>query len=119
MTKTRSVQTVVWSLVDWVKNLIEKKGPGLSDSDMVTGRLILRCVLCTRIVRFSENYPTDKESIQYSQIGTMKNYIYSNKFKTFQFLRFFSNLPTWISPQKFHSSSSLRAQTMVETNLVK
>ncbi len=32
-------ETVVWSLVDWVKNLIEKKWPGLSDSDMVFGGL--------------------------------------------------------------------------------
>ncbi len=33
------LETAVWSLADWVKNLIEKKWPGLSDSDMVTGRL--------------------------------------------------------------------------------
>ncbi len=32
-------ETVVWSLADWVKNLIEKKWPGLSDSDMVTSGL--------------------------------------------------------------------------------
>ncbi len=32
-------ETVVWSLADWVKNLIEKKWPGLSDCDMVTGEL--------------------------------------------------------------------------------
>ncbi len=30
---------MVWSLADRIKNLIEKKGPGLSDSDMVTGGL--------------------------------------------------------------------------------
>ncbi len=32
-------ETVVWSLADQVKNLIEKKWPGLWDSDMVTGGL--------------------------------------------------------------------------------
>ncbi len=32
-------ETVVWSLVDRVKNLIEKKWLRLSDSDMVTGKL--------------------------------------------------------------------------------
>ncbi len=32
-------ETLVWSLADQVKNLIEKKWPGLSDSDMVTGGL--------------------------------------------------------------------------------
>ncbi len=31
---------MVWSLAEWVKNLIEKKWPGLADSDMVTGGLI-------------------------------------------------------------------------------
>ncbi len=30
---------MVWSLADWVENLIEKKRPSLLDSDMVTGRL--------------------------------------------------------------------------------
>ncbi len=34
-------ETVVWSLADWVKNLIEKKWPGPSDNDMVTGGLKL------------------------------------------------------------------------------
>ncbi len=34
-------ETVVWSLVDQIKNLIEKKWPGLSKSDMVTGGLIM------------------------------------------------------------------------------
>ncbi len=29
----------VWPLVDWVKNLIEKKWPGLSDSGMASGGL--------------------------------------------------------------------------------
>ncbi len=32
-------ETVVWSLTDRVKNLIEKKWRGLSDNDMVTGGL--------------------------------------------------------------------------------
>ncbi len=31
---------MVWSLADWVKNLIEKNWPDLSDSDMVTGGLM-------------------------------------------------------------------------------
>ncbi len=30
---------MVWSLADRIKNLIEKKWPGLSDSDRVTGGL--------------------------------------------------------------------------------
>ncbi len=34
-------ETMVWSLADRVKNLIEKKWPGLSDSDMITGGLII------------------------------------------------------------------------------
>ncbi len=34
-------ETVVWSMVDRVKNLIEKKWPRLSDSDMVTGGFIV------------------------------------------------------------------------------
>ncbi len=37
--KNTVCETVVWSLADWVKNLIEKKWPGLSDSDMLTGGL--------------------------------------------------------------------------------
>ncbi len=37
--KTLVCETVVWLLADRVKNLIEKKWPGLSDSDMVTGGL--------------------------------------------------------------------------------
>ncbi len=32
--------TAVWLLADWVKSLIEKKWPGLSDSHMASGRLI-------------------------------------------------------------------------------
>ncbi len=32
-------ETMVWSLADRVKNLIEKQWPGLSDSDIVTGGL--------------------------------------------------------------------------------
>ncbi len=39
MKKKTVCETVVWSLADWVKNLIEKKWPGLSYSDMVTGGL--------------------------------------------------------------------------------
>ncbi len=35
-------ETVVWLQADWVKNLVEKKWPNLSDSDMVTGGLITR-----------------------------------------------------------------------------
>ncbi len=34
--KNTVCETVVWSLADQVKNLIEKKWPCLSDSDMVT-----------------------------------------------------------------------------------
>ncbi len=41
MKKKPVCETVIWSLADWVKNLIEKKWPGLSDSDMVTDGLIL------------------------------------------------------------------------------
>ncbi len=37
-------ETVVLSLMDRVKNLIEKKWPGLSDSDMVTGGLMFTTV---------------------------------------------------------------------------
>ncbi len=32
---------MVWSLADRVRNLIEKKRPSLSDSDIVTGGLIV------------------------------------------------------------------------------
>ncbi len=35
--------TVVWSLADRVKNLLEKKWPCLSDSDMASGGLKSEC----------------------------------------------------------------------------
>ncbi len=37
--KNPPFETVIWSLADQVKNLIEKKWAGLSDSDMVNGGL--------------------------------------------------------------------------------
>ncbi len=39
MKKNPVCETVVWPLVDRVKNLIEKKWPGLSDSGMASGGL--------------------------------------------------------------------------------
>ncbi len=38
--KNPACETVVWPLVDRVKNLIEKKWPGLSDNGMASGGLI-------------------------------------------------------------------------------
>ncbi len=39
--KNPDCETVVWSLADQIKNLIEKKWPRLSDSDIVNGGLNL------------------------------------------------------------------------------
>ncbi len=47
--------TVVWSLVNRVKNLIEKKLAGLSDSDMVSGGLKMLQKRYTRTVLTSGN----------------------------------------------------------------
>ncbi len=45
-------ETVVWSLADRVNNLIEKKWPGLSDSDKVTGGLSIS--QCRVLLNFSK-----------------------------------------------------------------
>ncbi len=42
MEKNPVCGTVVWPLADQVKNLLEKKWPGLSDSDMAFGGLTPR-----------------------------------------------------------------------------
>ncbi len=43
--KTPICETVVWSLADWVKKLIEKNWPTLLDSDMVTGGLYIVTII--------------------------------------------------------------------------
>ncbi len=40
MKKNSDCETEVWPLADQVKNLVEKKWPGLSDSGMASGGLM-------------------------------------------------------------------------------
>ncbi len=90
-------ETVVWSLADRVKNLIEKTWPGLSDIDMVTGGLKMFGFTQKNFVIFSENIALFETIVRWK---TVPNLI-SNKKAYIHFRRQTSlSLQKVLSPQE-------------------